>query len=107
MYHGEYPYSLSQQEAIARVQALTDYWDAQYRTHTVWEGHTGTISGRVFGISFWARFIVDPGILHGQMQVSFIAEKMGGRQYLKRKLDHYLDPGVSLEELQAVVPSPA
>lgn len=103
MYRDEYPHGLSQKEAIARVQALTDYWDAQYNTCTEWNGHIGTISGKVLGLSFLARFTIDLGRLHGELKVSFIAVKMGGRKYLKRKLDHYMNPQVPLDDLRAVV----
>ena len=51
-------------------------------------------------ISFEATFTIDPEIMIGEMTVSALALKMGGRQYLKRKLDEYLDPALSLEELR-------
>ena len=104
LYRDEYPHSLPREEAIARLRALTDYWDAQYRTRTDWDGHQGRIQGRVFRLSFWSRFVVDETGIHGELKVSFLAARMGGRGYLKRKLDHYMDPGVSLEQLQALVP---
>jgi 3-methyladenine DNA glycosylase/8-oxoguanine DNA glycosylase len=105
LYRDEYPLppSISQREAVERVRALTDYWAAQYGTTTEWVDTRGTISGRVLGLSFQARFQVEPRRMLGELEVSFLAVKMGGRQYLKRKLDHYLDPDNSLEDLQAVV----
>jgi len=102
-YHDEYPHSLTQREAAERLLALTDYWDAQYNTRTEWNGDTGTICGRVLGLSFRARFDVEPDRLHGELQVSFLAVRMGGRQYLKRKLDHYLNPAIPLDDLRAVL----
>jgi hypothetical protein len=104
MYRDQYPIRVSQQEAIARVRALTDYWDATYRTRTEWSGNRGVISGRVLGLSFWARFTVDEDRLHGELKVSSLAVRMGGRGYLKRKLDDYLDPDHSLEDLRSRVP---
>jgi hypothetical protein len=103
LYRDQYPHCLTQHEAAERLRALTDYWDAQYNTRTDWQGNVGSISGRVLGLSFWARFHVEPDRLYGELEVSFLAVKMGGKQYLKRKLDHYLDPRVPLEELRAVV----
>lgn len=100
-YQDQYPTDVPQAEAIARIQALTDYWDTRYRTRTDWCGNRGTIQGRVLGISFKARFSIDPGMLRGEMEVSFIAMKMGGRQYLKHKLDEYLDPSRSVEQLRS------
>jgi len=103
-YSDHYPNSLPVEEAAARLHALTDYWDVQYRTRTDWNGNRGEISGRVLGLSFRASFTVDRGCIHGELRVSALAVRMGGRGYLKRKLDHYMDPGVSLDQLQAQVP---
>ena len=104
LYHDAYPHSLTREEAIARLRALTDYWDAQYRTHTDWNGHEGRISGRVLGLSFSSRFTVDQDRIHGELKVSSLAVRMGGRGYLKRKLDQYMDPAVSLQQLLDLVP---
>jgi hypothetical protein len=105
-YHDRYPHNLPVNEAAARLRALTDYWDAQYGTHTEWIGHVGEISGRVLGLSFWSRFHVDAECVHGELKVSALAVHMGGRAYLKRKFDHYMDPQVPLSDLQALVPRP-
>lgn len=100
VYKDQYPYDMPQQEAMDRVRALTDYWDTRYGTRTSWEGNTGNIRGRAFRISFEATFIINPGLMNGEMTVSVLAVKMGGRRYLKGKLDEYLDPAHTLEELQ-------
>jgi len=105
IYRDTYPLppSISQREAVERVRALTDYWAAQYNTTTEWVDTCGTISGRVLGLAFRAHFRVEPRRMLGELKVSFLAVKMGGRKYLKRKLDHYLNPEIPLEDLQAVV----
>jgi hypothetical protein len=104
MYHGNYPHRLSQDEALARIQALTAFWDAKYDTRTEWTGYRGTISGRVLGLSFSSWFQVDPDRIFGELKVSVIAVKMGGKRYLKRKMDHYMNPAIPLEELRALIP---
>lgn len=106
LYRDEYPHDLPRDEAVARLRALTDYWDAQYGTQTEWSGSQGRISGRVLGLSFWSRFVVAEDRIHGELKVSALAVRMGGRGYLKRKFDHYMDPAVPIEQLQALVPSP-
>lgn len=99
-YLDRYPYDMPRQEAIQRVRALTDYWDARYGTRTSWEDNQGSIRGRAFRISFEATFTIDPEVMIGEMKVSVLAVKMGGRKYLKGKLDEYLDPAHTLEELR-------
>jgi len=103
LYRDEYPHNLTREEATARLRALTDYWDAQYRTRTDWNGNEGRISGRVLGLSFSSCFTVEDSRIRGELKVSSLAVRMGGRGYLKRKLDHYMDPAVSLQDLHALI----
>ena len=44
-----------------------------------------------------------PSALRAEVKVNFLAQKIGGRDYVEGKLAHYLDPGVTLEQLQAEV----
>jgi len=93
-------HSYSQDEAVARIRALTDYWDTRHGTRTVWQGNSAQINGKVKGISFDGTFRVEEGRLFADVKVGFLAEKIGGRAYVERKLDDYLNPGNSLESLQ-------
>ena len=99
----EKPHSFSQDEATARLRALTDYWDTRYGTRTEWNGGRARITGKVRGISFDGTFSVDDKRLFAEVKVGFLAEKIGGRAYVERKLTDYLDPANSLESLQARV----
>ncbi len=38
------------------------------------------------------------------MNAGFLAERLGGRAYVERKLDDYLDPKKTLAELRARIP---
>lgn len=101
-----YPHNLSRQEARARIQALTAYWDWRYHTHTTWDGYTGEISGKVLGIRFRGVVHIEERQLHGQLMAGFLGERLGGRQYLLRKLNDYMDPRHTLDELWARVRTP-
>ena len=109
LYHDEYLHTFSQHEAAERLRALTDYWNHKYHTQTEWDGYSGRIWGRVFGISFEATFFVETGRMFGKLRVSYLAVGMGGKKYLKAKVDDYMNPAHSLEELRARAPvfSPA
>jgi hypothetical protein len=98
------PHGYSQEEAVARIRALTDYWDTKHGTRTVWDGNRAHIKGRVKGISFDGTFSVLDNRLDAEVKVGFLAEKIGGKSYVLRKLDDYLDPNNSLEELRSRVP---
>lgn len=95
------PHTFSREEAIARVQALTTYWDTRYGTSTSWQGNQATITGKVKGIKFNGTFTVDDRELRADVKVGFLAEKIGGKDYVERKLAAYLDPKATLKELQA------
>lgn len=95
------PHQLDQQEATARVAALTHYWDTKYGTHTTWTDNNARINGRVRGLKFDGTFEVLDRRLTALIKVSFLAERIGGRGYVERKLQDYLNPDTKLEALRA------
>jgi hypothetical protein len=95
------PHSFSLEEAVARLRALTDYWEKKYGVRTEWQGDTAHIKGKVKGVSFDGTFGVKPTLLAAEVKVGFLAEKLGGKDYVQRKLTEYLDPKNSLEALQS------
>lgn len=95
----DYPHRFSVDEATSRIKALTSYWDSRYGTRTTWQGPSATITGKVKGIKFDGTFTVKDRSLVADVKVGFLAEKMGGRQYVEHKLQQYLDPATSLESL--------
>jgi hypothetical protein len=97
------PHTFSVEEAVARVRALTDYWDTKYGSRTTWTGSGAKISGKVKGISFDGDFRLEAARLLAEVKVGFLAEKIGGKAYVERKLTEYLSPSASLDELRARV----
>ena len=47
----------------------------------------------------------EAGEVRAEVQVGWLADKLGGPAYVERKVDEYLDPATSLASLQARVPS--
>ncbi len=94
-------HNFSLEEAIGRVRALTGYWDKKYGTRTEWQESRARIKGKVKMISFDGTFSIDDKKIEGEVEVGFLAEKMGGRAYVERKLTEYLDPKNSLQDLEA------
>jgi hypothetical protein len=88
-------------EAVARIRALTDYWDTRHGTSTTWTGDSARITGKVKGVSFDGHFTVEDRRLLADVKVGFLAEMIGGKAYVVRKLDDYLNPDNTLESLQA------
>ena len=101
MYQDQYPHSLTLDQALARVRALTDYWAAKHGVHFDCKENTAQVAGKVLGISFKASFEITEDRILGQIEVTTLTEKLGGRRYLEGKLAEYLDPANPLEELLA------
>ena len=98
------PYDVDEEEALARLRALTDYWTKKHGIAAAWNGTEVTLSGRVKGVKFDGTIRVGAGCLEGDVNAGFLAEKLGGRQYVERKLADYLDPAKTLAELRARIP---
>jgi hypothetical protein len=92
-------YTFERDEALSRIQALTDYWK-RHGVVSDWRDNSVKISGRIKGIKLNASVTVDDKRLYGEVKVGFLAEKLGGSQYVERKLGEYLDPNTSVEALQ-------
>ncbi len=95
-----HPHGFSDDEARARVQALTDYWSTRYAMRGAWQADRYRIRGKTKGIRFDATFAVSPGRVEVEVEVPFFARSIG-RDYVERKLRDYLDPAHALEDLQA------
>jgi hypothetical protein len=93
------PHSLSSDEALARMQALGDYYKNAHHAQVGWDGHQGSVNARYLGMHLDVAFAVgdrevrldgkDPGLLLRGKVTS----------YLKKKLEAYLDPRTPLEDL--------
>lgn len=97
----EKQHTFSKDEAVERLRALTDYWSTKYGINTRWDDNRANIKGKVKGIPFDGSITVHDSLLTGEVKTNWLAEKMGGRTYVEGKINDYLNPGVSLEELQA------
>lgn len=98
-------YDLSDEDTLERMRALTDYWARKHGVRVEWRGSTVTIAGKVTGVKFEGTVRIGGGAIHAEMNAGFLAEKLGARRYVERKLDDYLDPGKSLAELRARIPA--
>jgi hypothetical protein len=97
-------FTMPTDEALARLHALSDYWSTKYGLSVTWDGNMGRISGKVRGVRFDGHMRVEPGRLTADIQAGFLAERLGGKKYVEGKLDDYLNPARTLEELRARIP---
>ncbi len=98
--------TLPDEDVLARAHALTEYWAKKHNVTVSWKNDREVhLSGRVMGVKFDGRVQIGEGKIHAEMNAGFLAEKLGGRAYVQRKLDDYLDPARSLAELRARIPT--
>jgi hypothetical protein len=100
----DFPYALSDDDALDRLHALADYWSAKHGVAARWDGADAYFDGKVKGVKFDGKVSIGGGRVHADVKTGFLAEKLGGKAYVKRKLTDYLDPANSLEELRSRVP---
>jgi len=97
----EKSYPFDDAEAIARLEALGDYWRKQHGVLTDWRGNTARLVGRKLGVKYNATVKVGGGKVVVEVEVGVLAATLGGPRYVERKVDDYLDPTHSLESLRA------
>lgn len=94
-------HSFEREEARNRLEALTNYWGAKYGISTRWSGDTVHVNGKVKGIKFDGDIQVTDAGISGDVKAGFLAEKLGGKQYVEQKLQEYFDPGNTVEVLRS------
>ena len=96
----EIPHELKAADAKARMKALGEYWAAKYGIKPTWSKDTAKVVGSIMGFKFDADLSVakDQVTLEGPEPNFLVKKKVIG--YLEHKLKEYLDPDVSLKELE-------
>ena len=93
-------HNFDKEEARGRLEALTHYWSSRYGIASRWSGDTVHIAGKVKGITFEGDIQVNDKDIAGDVKAGFLAEKLGGRQYVEQKLQEYFDTANTLEKLR-------
>lgn len=96
----QHAHSFDREEARKRLEVLTNYWSTKYGMSSRWSGDTVHVNGKVKGIKFEGDIQVTDSGIAGDVKAGFLAEKLGGKQYVEQKLQEYLDPGNTIEVLR-------
>lgn len=99
------PYTQDDDDALARLRALSDYWSAKHGVSTTWDGASGRLTGKKMGVKYDAKVRVADGAVAIEVEAGWLADKLGAPAYVERKVKDYLDPAHSLESLRARIPS--
>lgn len=85
-------HSFSIEEARSRLEALTTFWQTRYGIRPQWSGNTLRCKGSVKGIDFDAKMDIGEKLVKCEAEVGWLAERLGARGYIEKKLAEYLDP---------------
>ena len=96
----DHRYDCDDAEALARMRALADYWARKYGVKMQWDGNRASLDGRTKGVKYKGTVVVGDGRVHADIEAGLLAEKLGGRRYVERKVREYLDPSTTLEQLR-------
>lgn len=105
MIHYERTYECSDEEALARLQSLARYWNKKWGIDPGWRDSTANFDGRIKGVKFRGTVKIGDGRVEANIDAGFLAEKLGAKRYVSRKVDDYLNPANSLESLNARLPA--
>ena len=92
-------HSFSRDEAKSRIDLLLTYWKEKYGLTYAWVEDKATVNGKVKGIEFDGSLAVEDERVFADIDVGFLAEKLGGRQYVEHKVDTYLDAATNVDAL--------
>lgn len=97
----DHHYNMPDEEARTRLESLGRYWTKKWGFAPEWKGDTGHLDGRVKGVKFKGTVTIQDGVVKARMKAGFLAEKLGAKAYVERKIRDYLNPANSLESLNA------
>ena len=97
----EIAHKLKAADVKARMKELGQYWNKKYGVKPTWSKDSATVKGSIMGFSFDATLAIAKDVvsLEGPDPNFLVRKKVVG--YLEHKLNEYLDPKNSLEDLEA------
>jgi hypothetical protein len=86
---------LSVSDAHVRIQQMLEYWHQRFGIESKWDGDCATVTGKVYGVDFRARFDVLDGAVNAE--ATDPGPFLRGRitDYTVKKLKKYLSPNYS------------
>jgi len=95
----DFPHTLSQDDAKARLEALGDYLRNRHGIQVTWQGDKAAFKGRYMVVKFSGELTFGDGVVHFRGEDPGILWRKRATNYLLGKLTKYLDPGVEIETL--------
>jgi hypothetical protein len=97
----DYPHSLVREEALSRLVRLGEYLYRRHGIQVSWSGETGTFRGKYLVIAIEGELALGEGVVHVSGKDPGLLWRKRAIDYLKRKLEAYLDPCRPVQDLPA------
>ena len=95
----DYPHSFSADEAKSRLEALGKYLQAKHGIAVNWDGSTGRFDGKYLVVSIQGEFTVEEAMVKLRGKDPGFMWRKKATEYMRHKLDQYLDPSKGLDSL--------
>ena len=95
----DYPHSLGTEEASKRIHVLCQYLLNRHGIKVDWVGTTGRFDGKYLMVTIQGRMDVEENRVHFDGKDPGMLWRKKAVNYLKEKLETYLDPNTPIEEL--------
>ncbi len=93
------PHTLPHEDALERIKALGEFYHHRHGAQVTWTHHTCTLEARYVGIRLSANCRVDASRVHVDCSDPGFLLRKRGAEYLRKKLERFLDPNIPLETL--------
>jgi hypothetical protein len=95
----DFPHGFSRQDARARLEALGDYLNNRHGIKVTWRGDTASFSGKYLVVSISGEMTLDERAVKVTGKDPGMLWRKKAVDYLRGKLETYLDPQTPLERL--------
>jgi hypothetical protein len=95
----DHPHKLEKEDARARLVKLGEYLQNRHGIAVSWAGDTGRFSGKYLVIHIEGQLELDDHVVHVAGKDPGMLWRRRASDYLKRKLESYLDPAVAPDAL--------
>jgi hypothetical protein len=95
----EYPHRLARDEARARLLRLGQYLQNRHGIQVSWAGDKGSFRGKYLMVHIEGELALDEGVVKVTGNDPGFLWRKRAAEYIRGKLEFYLDPANKLEEL--------
>ncbi|HTE56853.1 MAG TPA: polyhydroxyalkanoic acid system family protein [Kofleriaceae bacterium] len=95
----DYPHRLEKEDARARLLKLGEYLKNRHGIQVTWAGDRGSFRGKYLVVHIEGDLTLGDGVVHVTGKDPGMLWRRKAMEYLRGKLESYLDPSKSVQDL--------